>query len=488
MKMKEEVLLLKDITKVKARNKVLDHFFMEVLSGEIINLIGLEGSGKAEIYSILFGDESAYEGKIWFMEKRYEKGKELPVERLNGIFFIGNQELIIPNLSVAENLYIIEKINYFQFSVSKKKMVQQAKRLFEEFGIDIAPEKRAMQLSRYECYVLRLMRAYVKRGRLIVVDDILEDCSFDRIDQIVGILERFKREGMSILWLNSYPDAITEISDKIITIRRGRNSMMFYKDEYDKQKLLNCLAGQKSSEELEIEPCDTGEVVFCAEHIQNEYFDDLSFECKKGEILGIYDFQNKFSRELRRLLLGRRTYKGNLIVEDTVYRADSEHKLVGNHIGVVDGNKYQSLIFPDLSVSENLEMAVYEKTAMFGCFINKRVKKYLDKMGTEVCENTRINQEMASVSRRDAMQINFYRWKLANPRIMFCFQPFLRLDAISRRQLETLLLEFKRKGTCIVLSSADISHLLPLCDRMLVIERNRIAGEVERRKFAEYFQ
>lgn len=488
MTMKEEVLLLKDVTKIKARNKVLDHFFMEVLSGEIINLIGLEGSGKAEIYSILFGDESNYEGQIRFMGKYYEKGSALPVERLNGIFFIGNQELIIPNLSVAENLYIIEKINYFQFSVSKKKMVQQARKLFEEFGIDIAPEKKAMQLNRYECYVLRLMRAYVKRARLIVIDDILEDCSFDRIDQIIGILEHFKREGMSILWLNSYPDAITEISDQIITIRRGRNSMMFYKDEYDKQRLLACLAGQKSTGELEIGSGGTGGVIFKVEHVQNEYFDNLTFECRKGEILGIYDFQNKFSRELRRLLLGRRNYRGNLIVENTVFRADSEHKLVRNRIGVVDGNKYQSLIFPDLSVSENLEMAVYEKTAMFGCFLNKRVKKYLDKMGIEICENTMINQKMASVSRRDAMQINFYRWKLANPKILFCFQPFLRLDAISRRQLETLLLEFKRKGTCIVLSSADISHLRPLCDRIFVIDQNRITGQIKRGEFSEYFQ
>ena len=94
---------------------------------------------------------------------------------------------------------------------------------------------------------------------------------------------------------------------------------------------------------------------------------------------------------------------------------------------------------------------------------------------------------MDEVSRRDAMQIIYRRWQLANPKILFCFQPFLRLDAVSRQQLETLLIEFKRKGTCIVLGSADISHLMPFCDRILVIERSRIAREVDRRKFSEYF-
>ncbi|MFR9062664.1 MAG: hypothetical protein ACLVJO_02225 [[Clostridium] scindens] len=78
-------------------------------------------------------------------------------------------------------------------------------------------------MNRYECYILRLMRAYVKRARLIVVDDILDDFSFERIGQIVEILERFKQEGISVLWINSYPDAITERSDKVVVIRQGRN-------------------------------------------------------------------------------------------------------------------------------------------------------------------------------------------------------------------------------------------------------------------------
>lgn len=487
MTMKKNVLLLKNITKEKAGSKVLDQFYVEILSGEIMNLIGLEGSGKEEIYSILFGDECADKGEVWFAGKKYEKGKELPVERSNGIFFIGNQELIIPNLSVAENLYIIEKINYFQFSVSKKKMELQARRMLEQFEIKIAPDKKANELNRYECYILRLMRAYVKRARLIVVDDILDDFSFERIGQIVEILERFKQEGISVLWINSYPDAITESSDKVVVIRQGRNCKMFYKEEYDRQKVFECMIGKKGPKESVQESKAGSRIIFQAENIQNDYFDGLDFCCRQGEMLGVYDLQDKFSRELRRVLLGRRSYSGGLIVDGSPYKADSEYKLVRSHIGVVDGNKYQSLIFPDLTVRENMEMAVYKKTTVCGCFINGRVKRYLDRIGMEICENSRINQEMVNVSRRDAMQIIYRRWQLTKPKILFCFQPFLRLDAVSRQQLEALLLEFKSKGTGIVLSSANISHLLPLCDRILVIEGNRIIREVEKEAFSEYF-
>ena len=115
--MKKNVLTLKNLTKKKFGNKILDKFYMNIVSGEIINLIGLDGSGRQEIYAILSGKEKIDEGEIWFDNRLYHQYEELPVEQANGLFFIGNYDLIIPDMTIAENLYIIEKINYLQFCV-----------------------------------------------------------------------------------------------------------------------------------------------------------------------------------------------------------------------------------------------------------------------------------------------------------------------------------------------------------------------------------
>lgn len=116
--MKKNVLTLKNLTKKKFGNKILDKFYMNIVSGETINLIGLDGSGRQEIYAILSGKEKIDEGEIWFDNRLYHQYEELPVEQANGLFFIGNYDLIIPDMTIAENLYIIEKINYLQFCVS----------------------------------------------------------------------------------------------------------------------------------------------------------------------------------------------------------------------------------------------------------------------------------------------------------------------------------------------------------------------------------
>lgn len=486
--MRKNILTLKNITKEKFGNKVLDKFYINIVSGEIINLIGLDGSGRKEIYSILSGKEKIDEGEIWFDNRLYHQYEDLPVEQVNGMFFIGNYDLIIPDMTIAENIYIIEKINYLQFCVSKKKMELQAKKMFARFGVELDPGKLARNLTRYECCLLRFMRAYVKRAKLIVIDDIFDDRSYDKSSQLIEIMNLFKKEGMSILWMNSYPDVITENADKTVVICNGRTRRMFYKNEIKRHKLLECLTGKSNLKNVERLNIAESQVAFRAVNITNRYFQKMSFDCKKGEILGIYDLRNKFSREWYRLLLGKRGYEGEIYVGNRKVKISEAYHLARNKMGIIDGDTYQSLLFPELSLSENIGIAAYQKTAKYGWFINSRVRKYLERKGSEISENNVIMKDVKGVSRSDAMQIVYQRWALVNPEVLFCFQPFLRLDAITRAQVESILLEYSLSGMSIVINSANIEDILTICDRVLIVEDNQIQQEIERDHFSETFQ
>lgn len=486
--MRKNILTLKNITKEKFGNRVLDKFYINIVSGEIINLIGLDGSGRKEIYSILSGKEKIDEGEIWFDNRLYHQYEDLPVEQVNGMFFIGNYDLIIPDMTIAENIYIIEKINYLQFCVSKKKMELQAKKMFARFGVELDPGKLARNLTRYECCLLRFMRAYVKRAKLIVIDDIFDDRSYDKSSQLIEIMNLFKKEGMSILWMNSYPDVITENADKTVVICNGRTRRMFYKNEIKRHKLLECLTGKSNLKNVERLNIAESQVAFRAVNITNRYFQKMSFDCKKGEILGIYDLRNKFSREWYRLLLGKRGYEGEIYVGNRKVKISEAYHLARNKMGIIDGDTYQSLLFPELSLSENVGIAAYQKTAKYGWFINSRVRKYLERKGSEISENNVIMKDVKGVSRSDAMQIVYQRWALVNPEVLFCFQPFLRLDAITRAQVESILLEYSLSGMSIVINSANIEDILTICDRVLIVEDNQIQQEIERDHFSETFQ
>lgn len=475
--MKKNILSLVKLTKEKAGHRILDQFYMDIFGGEMVNLIGLEGSGKEEIYSILFGYETADSGEIYFLGERIGRNRKLPVERREGIFFIGNHDLIIPNLTVAENMYIVEHMSYLGLSVSAKKMEQQAQRLFEKMEINIDPGREAKNLPRYEYFLLRLMRAYVKRAKLIVIDDILDDAIFEKIYQIIEILNRFKEEGIAILWLNGYPDTVTEEADRVVVIRGGRNGEICYKKEWTKERLIRCLAGERNPFIAPRTAKYKTKIVFEANDITNQYFTNTSFFCREGEILGIYDIQNKFSRELRRLLLGRRSYRGEIIVGGKPYKAEKDYQLAESGIGVINGENYLSMIFPDLSLQENLGISVYKKMAKYGLFINRRMEKYLSHIDTGMSEERRAGFYGRGVTRKEAMQILYQRWSLTNPKVLFCFQPFLRLDVISRKKMEEMYEEFVGRGMAIVICSADFTNLCDVCDRILRVENHRIVNE-----------
>lgn len=250
--MKKNILILKQICKCIQKKTVLNQFYMNIQNGEIVNLIGMEDSGKEDVFSILFGQEKIDSGEIVFNRRSYTQMSQRIVEHAGGIFFINNDEPMVAELSVAENLYIVEKMNYFKRSVSRKKMETQAQFVFAKFGIDIAPGKKVGELNAFEQRILRVLRAYVKRAKLIVINDLMDDYLWQRMDKIIRILNQIKEEGTSILWINSYPDKITEIADKTYVIRQGKNVTTFYKGEYEKEKILNCMTGSANTAEKDL--------------------------------------------------------------------------------------------------------------------------------------------------------------------------------------------------------------------------------------------
>ena len=486
--MKKNILILKQICKCIQKKTVLNQFYMNIQNGEIVNLIGMEDSGKEDVFSILFGQEKIDSGEIVFNRRSYTQMSQRIVEHAGGIFFINNDEPMVAELSVAENLYIVEKMNYFKRSVSRKKMETQAQFVFAKFGIDIAPGKKVGELNAFEQRILRVLRAYVKRAKLIVINDLMDDYLWQRMDKIIRILNQIKEEGTSILWINSYPDKITEIADKTYVIRQGKNVTTFYKGEYEKEKILNCMTGSANTAEKDLKHSLKNTYAFEVRDLSNFYISSTTFGCRSGEILGIYDVQNKFSRELRRTLLGRRFYNGSIRIGGKEYQAEQEYGAVRSGLGIIDGSKYQDHIFEELTILENIELPIYKKNARKRMFVNSRVTEYIRQKEYEFLDlkKRNIQDKAIGLTKGEAMRLIFHRW--LNPKAICCFQPFLRLDVESREFLYRIFLEFAHKGTGVIISSANVADLTPICDRIIEIDGNKIKESVEKSYFPDMFQ
>ena len=159
--MKQEVLRLEHVYKNIQGYKVLDDFKLNIFKGEIVSLVGLSRCGKTELGEILGSNYKFDKGRVLFDERPYQIDRKIPTEKI-GIFSLYNHDILVPQLSVAENIFIMWKNNYNFTTFNKKKIINQTKLLLDEFGLKIKAEKKAEELSTAEKQAVKLIKAYVK--------------------------------------------------------------------------------------------------------------------------------------------------------------------------------------------------------------------------------------------------------------------------------------------------------------------------------------
>ncbi len=192
----------------------------------------------------------------------------------------------------------------------------------------------------------------------------MDDYLWQRMDKIIRILNQIKEEGTSILWINSYPDQITEIADKTLCDPAGEKCHHIYKGEYEKEKNTElhdrkCEYSRKRSENIVLRTPMHCEV----RDLSNFYISSTTLAAEAVKYLESMTYRTNFSRELRRTLLGRRFYNGSIRIGGKEYQAEQEYGAVRSGLGIIDGSKYQDHIFEELTILENIELPIYKKNA-----------------------------------------------------------------------------------------------------------------------------
>ena len=218
--MRKNTLLMLDVA-IDRGNYPIHDFFLHIMSGELVGLIGTEGSGKHAIFEILTEDTPLKRGKIKFCDTVDTFYAKDYFEKAGGIFVISRMPEIVREYTVAETLFILEDVNYLSRMVSKKTMELEAEKIFNKFGIMISPKARMSDLSDIEIKVVQIIRAYIKHARLLILNDIMENAIQKDVMVLLKLLKSIAKQGMSVLWINSYPDAFNAVADKTVVIKNG---------------------------------------------------------------------------------------------------------------------------------------------------------------------------------------------------------------------------------------------------------------------------
>ena len=451
---------------------------LRVMRGEMMEVLGIDGSGKSVLGRLLAGREAIRGGFVEVAGVRYRSGRTL--DGCDELMYIGRDPCVAPELTVAENICLLSKRRKVKHFVHRKNMEQRVSFLLSEYGPGIRADQKMRTLSEGEVRVTELLRAVENEVPLICIDGAFDGIGQSDMRLIETCLLRMKRMGFTILCIGGGFPRFLYLDDRVTVFRGGRNVRTFYPENYDRSEFVKWMTGTESgqripregaaSEERE-DAAGEREELLLMRGISGECLDRFSCRIMSGEIVGLYDMDNRANRELAEFLTGRRKLEhGAMVLGGREYAPLSPEDAVRKGTCFIPSDIESRAVVGKTGIGENLLLPVMRENSAGGFLVNRRVIRYLERrflssIGAEDAEGRAAGE--LDVYQRMALALE--RCLLMKPRLLVGEDILNDLDLRMIRTEREYFKKLAEGGAAVILSSPNLSALRQLCGRILVL-------------------
>ncbi len=473
-------LHMQDIYKSFGPVQVLNGVSMTVMPGEIVALLGSNGAGKSTLMKILTANYTKNAGEIRVNDKTTDFHSPRDAARV-GIRFLPQEISVFPELTIAENICISAES---KGAVNWADMAHRAVLVLEDLGFGhLDPQTLVNDLPVAERRIIEIARALEGQADILVMDEPTASLSEHESEQIFTILRRLKERGTSIVYISHYLKEVFEISDRIVVLRDGLNAGEFDPKTADVTAVVNSMLGKVAGSMFEDRPPLPAQspVVLTTKRLTLPgKVEDVSFELRAGEIMGVFGLIGSGVEVLGRLIFGAegRPPAGTLTLRDEPYTPLSPLKGKEAGIGFVTAERKTDGIMSDMSVRENLVAAF--QTDFGNGFVTSpaaetaHTAKWIDKLGIKTAGP---EQAIRFLSGGNQQKVCVARWLNPKVKVLILEEPTRGVDVGARKDIYRQLVAFARDGLAILVLSSDVEEIAGLSDRCMVIDRGRIIAE-----------
>jgi len=475
-------LQMQNIEKSFGPVQVLNGVSMDVMPGEIVALLGSNGAGKSTLMKILTANYSKNAGDIRVNNQLVDLQTPRDASRV-GIRFLPQEISVFPELTVAENICMSAdstgKVNWAD-------MTRRAALVLDDLGFGhLDPQTLVNDLPAAERRIIEIARALEGQADILVMDEPTASLSEQESEQIFIILRRLKERGTSVVYISHYLKEVFEISDRIVVLRDGLNAGEFDPQRAEVSEVVNAMLGKVAGSMFEDRPPLPGHsdvVLSCSGLTQPGVIENVSFELRAGEIMGVFGLIGSGVEVLGRLIFGAegRLEAGSLTLNGAAYTPISTLKGKQAGIGFVTAERKTDGIMADMSVRENL-VAAFQ--ADFGGKMltspvreNEHTIDWIDRLGIKTAGP---EQAIRFLSGGNQQKVCVARWLNPKVKILILEEPTRGVDVGARKDIYRQLVAFAREGLAILVLSSDVEEIAGLSDRSMVIDRGRIIETFE---------
>ena len=469
------------ICKSFGANKVLGGVNLHVRPGEVHALMGENGAGKSTLMNILTGIHKADAGTIMVNGKEVTFRNNKDAEE-HGIAFIHQELNIWPNLSVLENLFLMNQPKTRLGTIDFKKMREMAEAKCQEIGIELPLDEIAGECSVGQQQMTEITRSLMLDAKTVIMDEPTAALTERETDRLFDVMRKLKNKGVSIIYISHRMEEVFANCDTITVMRDGQTISSRPTEETNMDQIVGDMVGRVMSEYYPARTNVPGDEVFRVEGFtQPGVFQDISFNLRKGEILGVAGLMGAGRTEIMRAIFGVDPHEsGKLYFEGKEIHIKNPGDAIRQGFGFITENRKTEGLILDFSIERNIALPSEERLAKSHVINDKNEFDFSSELSKRLGVKAQdINLPASTLSGGNQQKVVIAKWVGMHPKLLILDEPTRGIDIGAKKDIYDLMNELTAKGVSIIMVSSELPEVIGMSDRILVIHEGRAAGIVE---------
>lgn len=474
------LLEMRKITKTFPGVKALDEVDFSLERGTVHALMGENGAGKSTLMKCLFGIYTPDSGEIYIDGKKVSYKD--PKDALDSGVAMVHQELNQVSMrSVAENIMLGRFPNKYGI-VDARKMNQETQDLFDKLGLNFDPKKIIGKYSVAERQLIEIAKAVSYDAKILVLDEPTSSLTESEVDKLFEIINKLRKQGVGIIYISHKMEEILSISDFVTVMRDGKFIDCKPASELSKDEIIKLMVGRKiDASNLKTDEYIKDEVMLEVKNLTGKYkptVTDISFDLKKGEILGIAGLVGSRRTELVETIFGlRQKASGQIFIHGKEVENKDPIEAIKNGFALVTEERRATGIFPYAAIRLNATIANIKKYAKHSIVSDKAIKEDTNKVieSMEVKTPSQSTKIM-NLSGGNQQKVIIGRWLLTDPDVLLLDEPTRGIDVGAKYEIYKLIGQLAKEGKSVLFISSEMAELQMVCNRIMVMSNGRLAG------------
>ncbi len=479
------MIAVKDVSKHFGGVHALKGVSLEFAGGMIHGLVGENGAGKSTLMKLLAGVYAPDGGTIELNGQPVQI-RDPKHARDIGIRIIYQELSLVPTLSVAENLFLHRFSSGGLAPVGRKALYLEAAGLLREWDLEVAPTDLIERLSMGKRQLIEIAREVAREGKVLILDEPTSSLTNREIEGLFRALQRLRQKGVAVIFISHRLDEVMRIADAVSVLRNGETVGTLPRAELTADRMVALIVGHEIADLYPKTQVPIGETLLSVDGLSGKGFRGVSFELRRGEILGVAGLNGAGRSELLRSIFGLNpATAGRMVLDGRPIAASGPPEAIRHGFAMLSESRKDEGIFPELTVGRNLILMDLRRLATAGWLRTQRIAEAI----RDLCRRLSIvsynpnRQKLSQLSGGNQQKVVLGRLLGADPRILLLDEPTRGVDVGTKAEIHRIMGAFVAQGRGILMVSSDIPELTGMCDRIIVLHQGGAVGHFERKHF-----